>query len=112
MFLKKRASATFCANCDNKILFSFKVFASVFLKTHKVAFTVEQFSSKIHTFRREKSSPLTSNELLMMLTKTNNQVNQEIANIMTYKVYTHRHTRTCIYTIVSCHYQSQRLFQC
>ena len=29
---------------------------------------------------------------------------------MTYKGYTHRHTHTCISTIVSYHYQSERLF--
>ena len=35
------------------------------------------------------SSLLTSNELLRMLTKTNNQCNEKIVNIMSYKVYIH-----------------------
>ena len=54
-------------------------------------------SSKIHTFRKQKSPLLTSNELLLMLTKTNNQSKQKIKNIMTYKVYTHRCTHTHMY---------------
>ena len=54
-------------------------------------------SSKIHIFRKQKSPLLTSNELLLMLTKTNNQSKQKIKNIMTYKVYTHRRTHTYVY---------------
>ena len=36
-----------------------------------------------------------------MLTNTNNQLNQKIANIMTYKVYTHTHTNT--HTLIHAH---------
>ena len=68
-------------------------------------------SSYIHILRRQKSSFLTSNKLLLMLTKTNNQLNQKIVNIMTYAKYVHTDTHRGIYTIVSYHYQSQRLFQ-
>ena len=42
---------------------------------------------------RQKSSLLTSNELLLMLS---NQPNQKIVNTMTYKAYTHRHAHIYI----------------
>ena len=54
-------------------------------------------SSKIHICRRQKSVLLTSNELLLMLTKTKNHFNQKIVNVMTYKVHTHRRTHMYIY---------------
>ena len=54
-------------------------------------------NSQIHIFRRQKSSFLTLNELLWMLTKSNNQSNQKIVNIITYKVYTDRYTHMYIY---------------
>ena len=38
-----------------------------------------------------------------MLTNTNNQLNQKIANIMTYKVYTHTHTHTNTHTLIHAH---------
>ena len=38
-----------------------------------------------------------------MLTNTNNQLNQKIANIMTYKVYTHTHTHTNTHTLIQAH---------
>ena len=41
-----------------------------------------------------------------MLTKTNNQPKQKKVNVMTCQVYTHTDTHTCIYTIISYHYQN------
>ena len=67
-------------------------------------------SSQIHISRRQKSSLLTSNELLFMLTKTNSQPKQKIAIVMTCKVYTHWHTH--VYTLLfRITIRTQRLFQ-
>ena len=41
-----------------------------------------------------------------MVTKTKNQPNQKIVNVMTCKVYTHRQTHTCVYNNASHHYQN------
>ena len=46
---------------------------------------------------------LTSNELLLMLTKTNNQPNQNIVFVMNFQVYTHRHTQTHTQTHTKTH---------
>ena len=53
-------------------------------------------------WNKHQSALLTSNELLCILTKANNQFNEKMADTMFYKIctYIHTHTHTCIYTIL------------
>ena len=54
-------------------------------------------------WNKHRSSLLTSKGLLWILTKTNNQSNEKIVDIMSYKTYTHTHLHTHTHTHTQTH---------